>query len=138
MYVCECLCVCGRYKQDMYLWEIMVMTRKGLLSIIGVGLSTDPRSQVMLGLLLIFVCTILHAKFQPFTSELMNVYEFISLTVSALTFFVGVFTMNDSSNTAVTPEDQVSRFFSLSLDIHMPSSAISRVIRFDKINRIRL
>ena len=39
------------YQEETYLWEIVVIARKGLLSIIGVALATDPRGQVMLGLL---------------------------------------------------------------------------------------
>ena len=81
------------YKPELYLWEIAVLARKGSLSLIGVAFSTDPRTQVMLGMLVIFFSAITHARFMPFDDALMNTYEFISLFVSAMTFFIGVFTM---------------------------------------------
>ena len=34
------------YRQEMYLWEIVVMARKAVLSVCGVALGHDPRSQV--------------------------------------------------------------------------------------------
>ena len=36
------------YKSELYLWEIVVLARKGVLSLIGVAFSTDPRTQVSL------------------------------------------------------------------------------------------
>ena len=36
------------YKQELYLWDIVVLTRKAVLSLIGVSLGHDPRSQVNL------------------------------------------------------------------------------------------
>jgi len=83
------------YKPDLYLWEIAVLARKGSLSLIGVAFSTDPRTQVMLGMLVIFVSSVCQARFLPFDDELMNGYEFLSLSASAMTFFIGVFTMDD-------------------------------------------
>ena len=85
------------YKPELYLWEIAVLARKGCLSLIGVAFSTDPRTQVMLGLLLIFLSTIAHARFMPFENDLMNNYEFLSLFTSAMTFFIGVFTMENNA-----------------------------------------
>ena len=87
------------YRPELYLWEIAVLARKGGLSLIGVAFSTDPRMQVMLGLLVIFVCAVAHARFMPFDDALMNTYEFISLSASAMTFFIGVFTMDNEDDT---------------------------------------
>ena len=84
------------YKPELYLWEIAVLARKGSLSLIGVAFSTDPRTQVMLGMLVIFVSAVAHAQFMPFDHPLMNMYEFISLSASAATFFIGVFTMDNA------------------------------------------
>ena len=86
------------YKPEHYLWELVVLARKGGLSIIAVAFSSDPDVQVMLGLLLIFFSTVAHARFQPFDDDLMNNYEFMSLFVSSMTFFLGVFTMSGSDS----------------------------------------
>ena len=93
------------YKPDLYLWEIAVLARKGSLSLIGVAFSTNPRIQVMLGMLVIFISAVAHARFMPFDDNLMNTYEFISLSASAMTFFIGVFTMDGVDE----PEDSVAK-----------------------------
>ena len=36
------------YKSELYLWEIVVLARKGCLSLIGVAFSRDPRTQVII------------------------------------------------------------------------------------------
>ena len=78
------------YRDEMYLWEVAMMARKGILSLIGVALVSDPRGQVMMGLLVIFLATVAHARFLPFSTPRMNTFEFLSLFVSAMTFFLGV------------------------------------------------
>ena len=93
------------YKPELYLWEIAVLARKGALSVIGVAFSTNPRTQVMLGMFLIFASTVAHARFMPFNSSLMNNYEFISLAASSLTFFIGVFTMDTNNGEDIDAED---------------------------------
>ena len=93
------------YKPELFLWEIVVLARKGSLSLIGVAFSTDPRTQVMLGMLVTFMSAISHARFMPFDEDLMNNYEFISLSASALTFFIGVFTMGSVDQ----PEDNSTK-----------------------------
>ena len=83
------------YKNKLYLWEVVVLARKGALSLIGVAYATVPRTQSMLGLLVLMVSLVLQAHFRPFTDLLMNQYELASLAISSLTFFLGVFTLDD-------------------------------------------
>ena len=62
--------------------------------------------QVMVGLIIIFLSTIAHARFLPFQDPKMNTFEFISLFSSSLTFFLGAFTVeagNRYTTIQVTP-----------------------------------
>ena len=59
-----------------------------------VWLVGDPRLQIMTGLLVLFVATILHARFLPFANMEMNKFEFVSLMVSSMTFYLGIFTID--------------------------------------------
>ena len=46
------------YKDEVYLWELVVMCRKGLLSVIGVALAFDSRSQVITPPLITLITTL--------------------------------------------------------------------------------
>ena len=59
-----------------------------------------PCAQVMLGLLVMIIAAQLHVRYQPFQSQLMNRFEYFSLSVSLLTFFLGVFTMEAANMTS--------------------------------------
>ena len=65
----------------------------------------------MLGLLIMIICSMLQLKFQPFTNELMNKFEFISLCVSLLTFFLGVFTMDSGEAGSALGFASMAAFF---------------------------
>ena len=85
------------YTEANFCWEVVVISRKALISLIGVVLSTDQRAQCMLGMMVIFVSTVLHANYKPFCEDWLNHFEFLSLTASALTFFFGMFTLESGS-----------------------------------------
>ena len=105
------------YKPELYLWEIAVLARKGSLSLIGVAFSTDPRTQVMLGMLIIFVSAVAHARFMPFDDDLMNNFEFISLAASAMTFFIGVFTMDGVDQPDDSATKDIASFMAFSINM---------------------
>jgi len=48
----------------------------------------------MSGLMVLFLATIAHATYSPFMDSIMNRFEFVSLFVSSVTFFCGVFTVD--------------------------------------------
>ena len=89
------------YHQDAYLWEVVVMIRKGALSLCGVALTHAPGSQVKFGLLLLSICVLLHVIYKPFSNNWMNQFELLSLVISYLTFFLGTFTMDSDSDSVV-------------------------------------
>jgi len=112
------------YKPELYLWEIAVLARKGSLSLIGVAFSTDIRTQVMLGMLIIFVSAVAHARFMPFDDHLMNNYEFISLAASAMTFFIGVFTMDGVDQPEDSAAKDIASFLAFSINMLYVMAAV--------------
>ena len=78
------------YSQDHYFWEVLVLLRKTLVALLGVTLSTRPRTQGMAGILIIFIFTVLHSNHKPFMQPWLNTFEFISLMTSGATFYLGV------------------------------------------------
>jgi hypothetical protein len=85
------------YRHECYLWEVVMLARKAVLSLVGAALTFEARTQVMVGLLVIFFSTILQARCMPFTFALMNQFEFFSLFTCAATFFLGIFTTEATS-----------------------------------------
>ena len=122
------------YKQELYLWEIVIMARKGVLSLIGVALASDQRLQIMVGLLTIFLSTIAHARYMPFEDDSMNHFEFLSLCSSAMTFFFGVFTVDGGVNGAVYP---VASIFAMMVNVGYVLIAIPYGIRVRRITKQR-
>ena len=53
--------------------------------------------QVMVGLLVVFFSAIAHARYLPFNNSKLNLFEFLSLFTSSMTFFLGVFTVEAGS-----------------------------------------
>ena len=90
------------YKKEFYLWELVILARKGALALVGVAFTAYPDAQVMLGLFLMVIAAVAHARFLPFEDDLMNNYEFISLFTSFMTFFIGIFTLHVTDKTAAS------------------------------------
>ena len=86
------------YTEDAYYWEVVVLGRKALVSLIGVTLSFNKRLQGMMGLLIIFCATIAHVNQKPFIDPRLNLFEWASLGSAAATFFLGVFTIDAGSS----------------------------------------
>ena len=81
-----------------YFYEVVMVARKGILSLLAVALSSDKRSQGMCGLVVLFVSTLLHATLRPLADPMLNQFEYVSLFVSSLTFFLGVMTLDAGVN----------------------------------------
>ena len=81
------------YKEQEFYWELVVLSRKAAISLIGVTFAPDQRSQCMFGMLMVFLSTIAHTHYKPFCEDWLNRFEFASLASSAATFFFGMFTL---------------------------------------------
>jgi hypothetical protein len=86
------------YKSESYCWEVVVICRKGVITIIGVVFSFDQRAQGMLGLLCILTSIVLHSIQKPFVDGRMNSFELFSLCCSASIFYFGLFTLDAGEN----------------------------------------
>jgi len=82
------------YTKECYLWEVNLICRKTLLYLIGVVFVLDLRTQGMLGLLIVSFAMSAHTAYSPFLLPFMNRYETVSLLVSAISFFLGQFTIS--------------------------------------------
>ncbi len=86
------------YKPKAYWWEVVIICRKGLISLVGVIFVFDKRAQGMLGMVIIFLVSVLHASIKPFIDSRFNNFELLSLMTSASTFFFGIFTLDGGDN----------------------------------------
>ena len=95
------------YRDKVYYWEIVVLSRKALISLIGVVISTNQRAQCLFGMLVVFISTVAHAKFYPFNEAFFNHLEFISLSTTAATFFCGILTLEGGESGPALPAASV-------------------------------
>ena len=118
------------YNPEQYYWEVVVILRKAALSAIGVIFTFDVRGQVHLGLLVIIIATVAHAKYKPFVSPTMNNFELVSLSTSLLTFFFGIFTTDagDSSTNWLTNSTLISLFLHLFLSTVLIALSLKLVL----------
>lgn len=91
------------YTKDSYLWEIMVICRKAVISIIGVIVSFDQRLQGMLALVVLSASVCTHVGRSPFLDPTLNHFETLSLLASSMTFLLGIFTLSAGENGQVFP-----------------------------------
>ena len=75
-----------------------MIARKACLSLVGVAFGFDARAQVSLGMFVLMVASLLHDYHRPFTTDIMNTFEAVSLATSFLTFFLGIFTIDAGDN----------------------------------------
>ena len=101
------------YHPELYFWEIVVIMRKACLSLVGVVFAFDIRMQVNMGLLVLIVATFAHMAYQPFTTDIMNLFELASLSTSLFTFFFGIFTIG----TAESGEFSVASLLAILLNL---------------------
>jgi hypothetical protein len=80
------------YKSEYYFWEVVVAFRMILIVTLTVFLTiVSSETQVLAGLLCLIVSMVLHVKFEPYQSELLNHMEHYSLQVLTLTMYAGMF-----------------------------------------------
>ena len=89
------------YHKETYFWEVVVLGRKATLALIAVAFAFDKRSQGMMGLLAVFLMTVAQARYMPYADVRLNRFEFFSLFCNAMTFFLGVFTMEAAAGSQV-------------------------------------
>jgi len=79
------------YIPSRYYWEIVVMSRKVLITVIAVFFVTNIHVQALLAVLLVVVYLMAHIYALPFDNAVTIKMETFSLAVSFITFFAGQF-----------------------------------------------
>jgi hypothetical protein len=98
------------YSKACFSWEVLVIARKAIISLLGVALSFDVRIQGMIGMLVIFAMTVAHAFNHPFVDPRLNQFELYSLSCSGFTFFFGILTLDAGDSGSKLPASSICAF----------------------------
>jgi hypothetical protein len=98
------------YQSRYWYWEVVVLTRKVLLSCISVFLASSSSSttfveryqQGFLALLVVVVFLVIHITFSPFRSQRLNLLETAGLVVGGVSIYMGYFTYFAGSTVIVS------------------------------------
>jgi hypothetical protein len=78
-----------RWRADCYYWGIIVMFRNLLVAFTGV-FSSEPRSQLLMAIIFIMLCSLLTAAYHPWSEEVLNWYDMSTNFVLTLIALFGV------------------------------------------------
>jgi len=79
------------YERMYYYWELVVVSRKVLITIVAVFLVNNVQVQALMAVALVVVGLMAHIYARPFYHPLMDILEYLSLLVSFVTYFGGQF-----------------------------------------------
>ena len=90
------------FKSDFYYWEFVIVIRKLLIIVIFVFISKiSIPIQALCTFLVILICFLLQLRLEPYSSAQLNLLEIMSITVTAVTIYSGIFFLtNDLSEQA--------------------------------------
>eukprot|EP00455_Lapot_gusevi_P049496 TRINITY_DN7029_c0_g2_i2.p1 TRINITY_DN7029_c0_g2~~TRINITY_DN7029_c0_g2_i2.p1 ORF type:complete len:453 (+),score=112.27 TRINITY_DN7029_c0_g2_i2:713-2071(+) len=93
------------YEDKWFFWELVVIVRKILLVLISVFFVYNLHIQTLMALLLVVVSILMHVYAQPFSDDLVDLLEFVSLLTTLMTFYCGQYLfITDSSVTTATKQ----------------------------------
>jgi hypothetical protein len=78
------------YKSDMFYWELMILLRKLLFSLVTALASAVPMMQATIVLMVLTMSVLMQIHFNPYTIKALNQLEFISLFSLLITLFCGL------------------------------------------------
>lgn len=91
------------YKKKYYYWESVIMYRKIAIIFISVFLeSFGVITQALVVFIVLILFLILNIKLKPFTFEVLNDMEMMSIITSILTVYCGLFYLSDQSTSTTT------------------------------------
>lgn len=80
------------YKVETFFWEVIILYRKIFIVMTTVFFSVvSTEAQVLVVLLIIIVSLLLHIRYEPFYTEVLNRMELYSLQVACTTMYGGMF-----------------------------------------------
>ena len=93
------------YRPELYFWESVILLRKVLLAFVTTTLApAGAGMQIATATVVILVGLVLHARFHPFQSGVINALESLALVTAGLTLVGGIFVVLDEANIAGTAE----------------------------------
>jgi len=78
-----------RWRSDCYFWGMVVMTRNLLVAFTAV-MSEEPRTQLLLAVTVIMICSLLTAAYHPWCAEMLNWYDMSTCFVLILIGLFGI------------------------------------------------
>jgi hypothetical protein len=81
--------LCEGYRKEAYFWELVVLSRKVILSGIAVFFTTSAQVQSLTVLTLCITCLVAQTAYRPFANAEVDRVEFLSLVNSVFTFLCG-------------------------------------------------
>ena len=87
---------CG-YEKEYFWWEVVIIIRKVLISLIGTLLARDALGQSVLVMVVLFVSVVAHVHARPFIEPWADELEFVSLCSTLTLFIMGTLTIGESS-----------------------------------------
>eukprot|EP00164_Ancoracysta_twista_P005991 GFYU01008258.1.p1 GENE.GFYU01008258.1~~GFYU01008258.1.p1 ORF type:complete len:2339 (-),score=326.96 GFYU01008258.1:72-7088(-) len=84
----------GRFKLNVFWWELMILLRKLLLVLATVFFTRFPWFQVAAGMAVLFVSIIIHIWYQPYYSKLVNAVDFLLMVNNFMVMFSGLLFFN--------------------------------------------
>eukprot|EP00949_MAST-11_sp_MAST-11-sp1_P001459 g1459.t1 len=86
----------GGYKRDRYYWEVVIMVRKVLLNLILVVMaSAPPLAQGLVVLMTLLAFKNAHSVYQPYSNDILNRIESLSLMLAVSVLLLGFFLFED-------------------------------------------
>ena len=84
------------YEPDYFWWEVVIISRKSMISMTGVLLSRDPLGQSVVMSVILCLSLVAHSIASPFTADWADRFERSSLFSSFFLFSFGALTIGDS------------------------------------------
>jgi hypothetical protein len=91
------------YQPELYFWESMVLLRKVFLAFVTTTLApAGAGMQITTTLIVLLLALVLHARFHPYTSGIINALESFALVTASLTLVGGIYVVLEDGNLAGT------------------------------------
>ena len=85
------------YEHDYCWWEVVIITRKSMISVAVVLFSRDPLGQSVVMLVILCLSLVAHSIASPFTADWADRFERYSLLSTFFLFSFGALTIRNSS-----------------------------------------
>ena len=93
----------SQYKYHAFYWELMILSRKTLLTLSMVFASDYPLFQAGLAGFILFISTLFHEKYQPYYNDKLNLLELITLLCCMFSLLFAIMISDDQDSVEFPP-----------------------------------